>query len=162
PPRGAPRPRARDSPPGGWRGVVRGARLLRVRRPVRVHATPPDPARVLVPSADLSLPRPDLPSPVSDRSVPPPPALGRRPARLACTVPPTGTVLHQFDGQPASWRVEPLRVWSVKGEDSAASPAVHVDTSQEPKALFAAGMASFDRGDCPGARPYFQAIIDRS
>src|SRR5206468_1676786 len=51
---------------------------------------------------------------------------------------------------------------SVKGQDSAATPAVHVDTSQEPKALFAAGMASFDRGDCPGARPYSQAIIDRS
>ena len=83
-------------------------------------------------------------------------------SRLDFTVPPSWTLLREFDGKLTSWRVEPLRVWSVKGQDSAATPAVHVDTSQEPKALFAAGMASFDRGDCPGARPYFQAIIDRS
>jgi len=44
-------------------------------------------------------------------------------SRLDFTVPPTWTLLRQFDGQLASWRVEPLRVWSVKSQDGGAATA---------------------------------------
>ena len=44
-------------------------------------------------------------------------------SRLDFTVPPTWTLLRQFDGQLASWRVEPLRVWSVKSQDGGAAAA---------------------------------------
>jgi len=40
---------------------------------------------------------------------------------LNFTVPPNWTLLHQFDGRRTSWRVEPLRVWSVKSQDAGAA-----------------------------------------
>jgi len=44
-------------------------------------------------------------------------------SRLDFTVPPSWTLLRQSDGKLASWRVEPLRVWSVKSQDGGAAAA---------------------------------------
>ena len=43
---------------------------------------------------------------------------------LDFTVPPNWTLLHRFEGKLSSWRVEPLRVWSVNGADGGAASAV--------------------------------------
>jgi tetratricopeptide (TPR) repeat protein len=57
---------------------------------------------------------------------------------------------------------EAVRLWEWSGRitDSPPASADALSRGHNPNALFQAGMARFDQGDCPGAQPRFQRVFE--
>jgi tetratricopeptide (TPR) repeat protein len=57
---------------------------------------------------------------------------------------------------------EAVKLWEWSGEmtDTPPAPADALSRSQNPNALFKAGMARFEQGDCPEAQPKFRKVFE--